>query len=161
MVAYTRIVHWCTGIGHSLWPCRPIYTLYPPPVLRDVLFLALLPCHSIPGALFWHFGQEGDSWAYLWATLALWLLSILGRVFYHNQSFKPDNQWLTGFPTRLRALPDSMTRIDILVPSKFSSVPGMDIATTGTAVTVRHVAMEFFVTGHPSTGGKKLPLETS
>lgn len=30
----------------------------------------------------------------------------------------------------------------------------MDIARTGTAVTVRHVAMEFFVTGHPSTGGK-------
>lgn len=113
------------------------------------------------GLCFWHSGQEGDSWAYLWATLALWLLSILGRVFYHNQSFKPDNPWLTGFPTRLRALPDSMTRIDILVPSAFSSVPGMDIARTGTAVTVRHVAMEFFVTGHPSTGGKKLPLETS
>ena len=76
------------------------------------------------GLCFWHFGQEGDSWAYLWATLALWLLSILGRVFYYNQSFKVDNQWLTGFPTRLRALPDSMTRIDILVPSTFSWRPG-------------------------------------
>lgn len=45
-------------------------------------------------------------------------------MFYHNQSFKPDNPWLTGFPTRLRALPDSMTRIDILVPSTFAWRPG-------------------------------------
>ena len=76
------------------------------------------------GLCFWHFGQEGDSWAYLWATLTLWLLSILGRIFYHNQSFKIDNQWLTGFSTRVRSLPDNMTRIDILVPSTLSWRPG-------------------------------------
>ena len=76
------------------------------------------------GLCFWHFGQVGDSWTYLWATLALWLLSVLGRIFYFNQSFKLNNQWLTGFPTRLRALPDSMTRIDILVPSSFFWRPG-------------------------------------
>ena len=75
------------------------------------------------GLCFWHFGQEGDSWAYLWATLALWLASILGRVFYHNQSFKLNNRWLTGCPTRLWALPDRMTKIDVLVPSTFSWRP--------------------------------------
>lgn len=79
------------------------------------------------GLCFWHFGNLGDSWAYLWATLALWLVSILGRVFYHNQSFKFNKAWLTGFPTRLQSLPDSMTRIDILFPSSFSWRPGQHV----------------------------------
>ena len=72
---------------------------------------------------FWHFGQEGDLWAYLWATLALWLVSVV-RLFYHNQALKLDSPWLARFPTRLRALPDNMTRIDILVPTMFSWRPG-------------------------------------
>ena len=76
------------------------------------------------GLCFWHFGQEGDSWAYLWATLALWLFSILGRVLFQNKSFNFTNPWLTGLPTRLRALPGDMTRIDVLVPSTFSWRPG-------------------------------------
>lgn len=67
------------------------------------------------GLCFWHFGQEGDSWAYLWATLALWLLSVLVRLFYHSQALKLDSPWSTRFPTCLRALPGIMTRIDILV----------------------------------------------
>lgn len=68
------------------------------------------------GLCFWHFGNLGDSWAYLWATFVLYLLSILGQVFYHNQSFKLNGPWLTGFLPRLQGLPDSMTRIDSLVP---------------------------------------------
>lgn len=45
------------------------------------------------GLCFWHYGQEGDSWAYLWATLALWLLSVLVRFFYHKQALKLDSPW--------------------------------------------------------------------
>lgn len=43
------------------------------------------------GLCFWHVGQEGDSWAYLWATLALWLLSVLVRLFHHSQALKLDS----------------------------------------------------------------------
>ena len=118
------IVYRCTSTGDSLWNGRSIHTLHPSPIYETFYFSRFFLAVTSLGLCFWHFGQEGDSWAYHWATLALWLLSILGRVLYHNQSFRLDNQWLTGFSTRLRSLPDDMTRIDILVPSTLSWRPG-------------------------------------
>lgn len=76
------------------------------------------------GLMFWHSGNLGDSWAYLWATIAVWLASILARLFYFNRAFNIRNQWIVGSPTRLHALPGNMTRIDVLAPHKFSWRPG-------------------------------------
>lgn len=74
--------------------------------------------------MFWHSGNLGDSWAYLWATIALWLASILVRFFRFNQSFNVRNQWIEGSPTHLQALPGNMTRIDVVPPQGFSWRPG-------------------------------------
>ena len=79
---------------------------------------------SYLGLCFWHFGKEGDSWNYLWATVAVWLFSVLGRVFYKNQALRFDNSWLAGSPTQLTALPGDMTLIDVLVPCTFAWRPG-------------------------------------
>ena len=79
---------------------------------------------SYVGLMFWHSGNLGDSWAYLWATIALWLTSILARLFYFNQAFNVRRQWFAGSPTRLQALPGKMTRIDVLAPYNFSWRPG-------------------------------------
>ena len=76
------------------------------------------------GLCFWHFGNLGDSWAYLWATVAIWLFSMLGRIFVKNQSFKITKAWPAEFPTCLRSLPGGMTRVDVWVPSSLSWTPG-------------------------------------
>ena len=52
--------------------------------------------------------------------MTIWLVSILGRIFIKNQSFKASVAWPTEFPTSLRSLPDGMTRIDVLVPVSLS-----------------------------------------
>ena len=76
------------------------------------------------GLCFWHFGQEGDSWNHLWATLAVWLFSILGRIFVKNQSFRVCNPWPSAFAASLLSLSGEITRVDMLVPLSLSWRPG-------------------------------------
>lgn len=99
------------------------------PYLRHRFYEAFYHLHillaiSYVGLMFWHSGNLGDSWAYLWATIAVWLASILARFFYFNQSLNVHNQWIVGSPTHLQALPGNMTRIDVLAPHGFSWRPG-------------------------------------
>lgn len=99
------------------------------PYLRHRFYEAFYHLHillaiSYVGLMFWHSGNLGDSWAYLWATIAVWLASIVARLFYFNQSFNVRNQWIAGSPTHLQALPGNMTRIDVLAPPGFSWRPG-------------------------------------
>ena len=99
------------------------------PYLRHRFYEAFYHLHillaiSYVGLMFWHSGNLGDSWAYLWATIAVWLASILVRFFHFNQSFNVHNQWIEGSPTHLHALPGNMTRIDVLAPHGFSWRPG-------------------------------------
>lgn len=99
------------------------------PYLRHRFYEAFYHIHillaiSYVGLMFWHSGNLGDSWAYLWATIAVWLASISARFFYFNQSLNVHNQWIVGSPTRLQALPGNMTRIDVLAPHDFSWQPG-------------------------------------
>ena len=73
---------------------------------------------------FWHFGQIEDSWTYLWASLGLWLLTILGRIFWKNQAFRVDTSWPASFPTRLTLVPGGVTRIDVFLPLTVKWRPG-------------------------------------
>lgn len=68
------------------------------------------------GLCFWHAGQELDSWAYLWATLALWLVSYLGRMFAKSSSFRLEGPWLSGCPTFLYPLADDMVKLEVYLP---------------------------------------------
>lgn len=76
------------------------------------------------GLCFWHFGQEVDSWTYLWATLGLWFVTILGRSFYKNQAFRTRRSWPSSFPTRLSIVPGGVVRIDVHTPLDTTWKPG-------------------------------------
>ena len=49
------------------------------------------------GLLFWHADNLEDSWAYLWATLALWLASYLARLFWFTQPLNVRNEWFQAY----------------------------------------------------------------
>ena len=77
------------------------------------------------GLLFWHAGQEGDSWVYMWATITAWLLSILARAFWFTRSANVmQKRWMVGSPVRIRALPGNMTAVELPAPEDFHWQPG-------------------------------------
>ena len=72
------------------------------------------------GLMFWHAGNEGDSWVYLWATITAWLLQILARAFWFWRPTRvTQSQWLEGSTARLRAMPGNLTKLEILPPLGF------------------------------------------
>lgn len=73
---------------------------------------------------FWHFALEVDSWTYLWASVGIWLLTIVGRSFYKNQAFKVDTNWPTSFPTQLSIVSGGVIRIDVYLPTSVTWTPG-------------------------------------
>ena len=78
--------------------------------------------------MFWHAADEGDSWRYLWATVAAWLISVLARAFWFTQ---PTNvmvsPWGVGAPVTAKALPANMTRVEIVAPEGFTWRPGQHV----------------------------------
>jgi predicted ferric reductase len=75
------------------------------------------------GLLFWHAANLLDSWAYLWATVALWLASCLIRAFRYTRPLNLQSEWLMGAPTTLCQLPGGMTRLEVLAPTNFCHKP--------------------------------------
>ncbi|KAJ5758451.1 ferric reductase like transmembrane component-domain-containing protein [Penicillium odoratum] len=76
------------------------------------------------GLMFWHSGNEMDSWAYLWATLAIWLFQVSGRLFAKWQTFNVHRSWFSGFSTSLQKLPGEMVHVTLLVPIGLRWKPG-------------------------------------
>jgi predicted ferric reductase len=75
------------------------------------------------GLLFWHAANLLDSWAYLWATVALWLASYLAHAFWYTRPLNLQSEWLRGAPTTLFKLPGGMTRTEVLAPVNFRHTP--------------------------------------
>lgn len=71
---------------------------------------------SYLGLLFWHAANLEDSWAYLWATLSLWLASWLARLFWYTRPLNLRNEWFQGATTLLTQLPGGMTKIEVTNP---------------------------------------------
>jgi predicted ferric reductase len=77
------------------------------------------------GTMFWHSGNQRDSWAYLWATLALSLFSMFVRLFGKWQTFHIHRDWLSGFPATLQRLPNGdeeggLVRVSVRVPAELT-----------------------------------------
>lgn len=78
--------------------------------------------------MFWHAKDEGDSWVYLWATITVWLFSILVRVFYYNRPTSIlSGQWGFGCPVTLQVFPDNMIRLEVLAPQNFHWKAGQHV----------------------------------
>jgi hypothetical protein len=65
-----------------------------------------------------------DSWAYLWATLAVWSASWLARIFVKTQPLKIENSWFSGSPATLTVLDGDVTRMDVWSGNGFKWAPG-------------------------------------
>ncbi|KAF2004643.1 hypothetical protein P154DRAFT_616814 [Amniculicola lignicola CBS 123094] len=76
------------------------------------------------GLLFWHSMDTLDSWAYLWATLAIWAASWLTRIFVKTQPLKFTHEWFAGSPATLTILDGHVTRIDVWPERDFKWTPG-------------------------------------
>ena len=86
--------------------------------LHIPLYIAFL------GLMFWHADDQMDSWAYLWATLAVWLFQVIGRLFIKWQTFHVHRRWFSGFSATLQQLPGDMIYVTLLVPSDLHWKPG-------------------------------------
>ncbi|KAK7531506.1 ferric reductase NAD binding domain-containing protein [Phyllosticta citribraziliensis] len=75
------------------------------------------------GLLFWHSGNERDSWAYLWVTLAVWLASWLVRLFWCMRSTNVRSPWFVGAQATVQLLPANLVRIEVDRPESFNFTP--------------------------------------
>ena len=69
------------------------------------------------GLMFWHAGQEGDSWVYLWASLAIWMFGLFGRAITKQRILTQFRSALFGYSSTLTSLSDGMVRLDVTVPA--------------------------------------------
>ncbi|RMD44450.1 hypothetical protein DV735_g745, partial [Chaetothyriales sp. CBS 134920] len=106
------------------------------------------------GLMFWHCDNNGDSWAYLWASLAIWLATIAARAFWFNQSTSiVVPRWLIGSSVTAKTHPDNMTCLRIVAPVGFHWSPGQHIF-------VRIPQLNFF-DNHPFTIANAAKLGSS
>lgn len=97
------------------------------PILRSwmyELFVALHVPASIIflGLLFWHCHNYLTSWDYLWATVAIWLVSYVLRLFKLNWTNPWRMSWLIGDEAAVTLLPENAVRITI--PTQVRWRPG-------------------------------------
>ena len=80
---------------------------------------------SYLGLIFWHAGNEGDSWTYLWITIAIWLFTSLARVFWYNRASNVRQpHWFQGFDTEVKMLAGNVVKIVVHLPEAICVRPG-------------------------------------
>lgn len=76
------------------------------------------------GLMFWHAGLLGDSWTYLWVSIAIWLLSIVVRCFWYQRAINiRQPNWLQGYTAQISLLPGDVTKIEVLLPEDLRTRP--------------------------------------
>nr|OQO09799.1 hypothetical protein B0A51_18162 [Rachicladosporium sp. CCFEE 5018] len=100
---------------HSLPPLRRAF--------YEVFVIVHVPLSIVfLGMLFWHCHNYLTSWAYLWATAAIWLASYTMRIFYLNWSVPWRMSWLVGEEAAVTVLPEDAVKITI--PTQVRWRPG-------------------------------------
>ena len=104
-----------------------ILCLHSLPVIRRKFYEAFVIAH-VPlsiiflGMLFWHCNNYLTSWAYLWATVAIWLGSYALRLLYLNWSNPWRMSWLIGEEAAVTVLPEDAVKVTI--PTQVKWKPG-------------------------------------
>lgn len=88
------------------------------------LFVALHVPVSIVfvGMMFWHCHRYLTSWNYLFATVAIWLLSYCVRLFFLNWANPRRFSWLIGEESAVTILPENAVKVTI--PTQMKWRPG-------------------------------------
>ncbi|EME88397.1 uncharacterized protein MYCFIDRAFT_55383 [Pseudocercospora fijiensis CIRAD86] len=74
------------------------------------------------GMLFWHCHNYLTSWHYLWSTVALWLASYCGRLFYLNWTRPSRVSWGIGEEAAVTVLEENAVKVTI--PTQMRWKPG-------------------------------------
>ena len=75
--------------------------------------------------MFWHAGKEGDSWTYLWVTIAVWLGSILVRVLWYIRTLNiRQSTWFQWFDAEFTPMSGGVTKVDVSLPEEVRARPG-------------------------------------
>lgn len=72
------------------------------------------------GMLFWHCNNYLTSWAYLWATLAIWLVSWCSRIFFLNWTNPRRLSWLIGEEAAITVLQENAVKVTIPTEKKWT-----------------------------------------
>lgn len=97
------------------------------PIFRHRMYELFVTLH-IPlsviylGMLFWHCRNYLTSWNYLFATMAIWLLSYIVRIFYLNWTNPWRMSWLIGEESAVTVLPENAVKVTI--PTQMKWKPG-------------------------------------
>ena len=120
-----RVTNYLTGIA-ALVPLLFLCLHSLPPLRRRMyeLFVALHVPVSIVylGMLFWHCKNYLTSWNYLFATMAIWLVSYIIRLFYLNWTNPWRMSWLIGEEAAVTLMPENAVKITI--PTQVKWRPG-------------------------------------
>ena len=80
------------------------------------------------GLMFWHCDDQRDSWGYMWATVVVWIMTMVARaVWYTRPANIMHSPWFLGSPIIATSFPDNMTRLQVLAPDDFHWTPGQHI----------------------------------
>lgn len=97
------------------------------PSIRRMMYELFVALH-VPvailflGMLFWHCNNYLTSWNYLWATVTIWLVSYIFRLFKLNWTIPWRLSWLIGDEAAISLLPENAIRITI--PTQVRWKPG-------------------------------------
>ncbi|KAI9779368.1 MAG: hypothetical protein M1835_004712 [Candelina submexicana] len=97
------------------------------PIIRRKMYELFVALH-VPvaiiflGMLFWHCHNYLTSWNYLYATLAIWVLSYVVRIFYLNWTNPWRMSWLIGEEAAVTLLPENAVKVTI--PTQMKWRPG-------------------------------------
>ena len=116
------------------------------PFLRTWMYEVFVTLH-VPvsmvfvGMLFWHCNNYLRSWNYLYATIVIWFLSYLCRLFYLNWTNPFRMSWLIGEESAVTLLPENAIKVTIPTQKKWKP---------GQYVYLRMPGISFFE-NHPFT----------
>ncbi|OAP61425.1 hypothetical protein AYL99_03628 [Fonsecaea erecta] len=93
-------------------------TLHSIPILRHKAYELFVLLHipvawAFIGLMFWHCHNYLTSWAYLYSTVALMLVSLLTRVFFLNWMNPFRSSWLIGEESAVTILPENAIKVTI------------------------------------------------
>lgn len=107
------------------------------PIFRHRLYELFAYTHILGfiaylGTMFWHAGNELDSWIYLWATLAIWLVQNIARAWdkttlfeFFPTSREHSQTWKRAGNVDVQILEDRMMKVSLRVDLTWS--PGQHI----------------------------------
>ena len=108
--------------------------LFSAPWFRQMCYELFVHSHIVAaiaflGTMFWHCDNTGDSWYYLWATVAIWVFQLAARALDKTSMFEVQQKRRTG-TAHVQVLDDdagraAMLRISVQTSLKWS--PGQHV----------------------------------